>query len=230
MKIAGNIVNFMCRIYRMKLTTATGGNISIKDSEGNIWITPASLDKSNLSPEDIVCIKKDGTVVGKHKPSSELMFHQSIYYSRPDISTILHAHPDPLVTFSAIERMPDISLYYGLEEYLDSVGHVEYALTGSTLLATKMAHKFSEGHSIVLLENHGVVSVGKDLPDAYARFDALIHLARIEINSATLGKLHSPTRQLQPYRAIPRQESGSSFVNDKLDYVEQRKAICDFNE
>jgi len=91
-----------------------------------------------------------------------------------------------------------------------------------------MAKKFSEGHNIVLLENHGVVSVGKDLLDAYAGFDSLIHLARVEINSATLGKLHSPTRQLQPYRSVPMQESWSFFVNNKLDYVEHRKDICDF--
>ena len=81
------------RIYERGLTTTSGGNISIIDENGDIWVTPSAVDKGSLQPSDIVCVKPDGTVVGRHKPSSEFPFHKAIYKARPDIKAIIHAHP-----------------------------------------------------------------------------------------------------------------------------------------
>ena len=69
------LVMMMDRIYRYGLTTTSGGNISILDGDGDIWITPGGIDKGSLTREDIVCVKPDGTVLSKHKPSVELPFH-----------------------------------------------------------------------------------------------------------------------------------------------------------
>ena len=91
------IVDIMQRIYGYGMTTTSGGNLSILDSDGNMWISPASVDKGTLRREDIVCVKPDGTVEGRHKPSSEFPFHRAIYKMRPDIKGILHAHPPALV-------------------------------------------------------------------------------------------------------------------------------------
>ena len=74
---ADQIVMFMQRIYDKRLTTMSGGNLSIRDSEGNIWITPAGIDKGTLSRKDIICVRPDGVCEGQHKPSSELPFHRS---------------------------------------------------------------------------------------------------------------------------------------------------------
>ena len=82
---ADQLVMFMQRIYDKGLTTTSGGNLSIMDNEGNIWITPASVDKGTLTRNDIICVKPDGTVVGPHKPSSEFPFHASVYKMRPDL-------------------------------------------------------------------------------------------------------------------------------------------------
>ena len=78
------------------MTTTSGGNLSIKDDDGNIWITPARIDKGRLTPEDIVCVKPDGSVDGRHPPSSELPFHQAakLFFARvllhnPDLRTPL---------------------------------------------------------------------------------------------------------------------------------------------
>ena len=77
---ADQIVMFMQRIYDKRLTTMSGGNLSIRDSEGNIWITPAGIDKGTLSRKDIICVRPDGVCEGQHKPSSELPFHRSVYH------------------------------------------------------------------------------------------------------------------------------------------------------
>ena len=67
---ADQLVMFMQRIYDKGLTTMSGGNLSIRDTEGNIWITPAGIDKGTLTRRDIICVRPDGTCEGPHKPSS----------------------------------------------------------------------------------------------------------------------------------------------------------------
>ena len=88
---ADQLVMFMQRIYDKGLTTMSGGNLSIRDTEGNIWITPAGIDKGTLTRRDIICVRPDGTCEGPHKPSSELPFHQSVYRQRPELPA--HSHP-----------------------------------------------------------------------------------------------------------------------------------------
>src|SRR5437870_3802262 len=83
------IVLVICRIYSRGLTTTSGGNISIKDENGDIWVTPSGVDKGSLMPADIICVKKDGSIQGPHKPSSEFPFHKAIYDARPDIKAVI---------------------------------------------------------------------------------------------------------------------------------------------
>lgn len=80
------IALIMSWIYESGLTTTSGGNISIREENDDIWITPAGKDKGKLSPNDIVCVKNDGTSEGKYQPSSEFPFHQAIYEKRPEFS------------------------------------------------------------------------------------------------------------------------------------------------
>src|SRR5207237_1737145 len=95
------------RIYRYRMTTASGGNLSIHEDNGDIWITPAGIDKGTLRREDIVCVHPDGSMEGPHRPSSELPFHQEIYRTRTDLRGILHPHPVALFTFSLVHQVPD---------------------------------------------------------------------------------------------------------------------------
>ncbi len=75
----------MERIYRYRMTTTSGGNLSIREDDGDIWITPARVDKGNLRRDDMVCVRPDGTVEGRHPPSSEFVFHKAIYDARPEL-------------------------------------------------------------------------------------------------------------------------------------------------
>src|ERR1700754_3089247 len=87
------IMRTMERIYRYRMTTTSGGNLSIRDDDGDVWITPAGIDKGTLRREDMMCVTANGEKLGPHRPSSELPFHQEIYRTRPDIRGIVHAHP-----------------------------------------------------------------------------------------------------------------------------------------
>ncbi|MCX7656103.1 MAG: class II aldolase/adducin family protein [Treponemataceae bacterium] len=74
---ADQIVMIMERVYQYGMTTTSGGNLSIKDENGDIWISPAGVDKGSLRRDDVVCVRRDGTVVGHHRPSSEFPFPYS---------------------------------------------------------------------------------------------------------------------------------------------------------
>ena len=189
---ADQLVMIMNRIYYCGMTTTSGGNLSIKDENGDIWITPAGIDKGSLSASDIVQVKPDGTTLGRHKPSCELPFHQSTYNRRPDIKAVVHAHPPALVSFSIVRRVPDTRLIPNTAFISSAVGLAEYDIPGSSDLGDKIASVLKRGYNRVLLENHGVVVVGRDLSEAFMAFESLDFCARIEINALKIGTPSHP--------------------------------------
>jgi len=132
------------RIYRSGMTTTSGGNISIKDGNGDIWITPSAVDKGSLTVKDVVCVKKDGTVVGLHKPSSEYPFHKAIYETRPELKAIIHAHPPGLVAFSIARVVPDTSIVPQARKICGEIGFAPYGCPGSEELGKKIANEFKK--------------------------------------------------------------------------------------
>lgn len=175
------------RIYERGLTTTSGGNISMVDDEGNLWITPSAIDKGSLRPSDIICVKKDGTIEGLHKPSSEYPFHRAIYDMRPDIKAIIHAHPPALVSFSIVKQIPNTNVIPQAKEICKEVGYAPYDLPGSNQLGDRIGEEFKKGYMAVIMENHGTVLGGSDMLDAFQRFETLELCAATIINSETLG-------------------------------------------
>ena len=184
------IILVINRIYRNGLTTTSGGNLSIIDVEGNIWITPAGVDKGSLTPRDIMCLLPDGTIAGPHRPSSELPFHKSIYEVRPDIKAVVHAHPPALVSFSICRQVPDTRIIPQAQQVCGPIGFAPYFLPGSQKLGDAIASEFAKGFNSVIMENHGTVVGGKNLIEAYERFEAMEFCARTLINSKALGEPH----------------------------------------
>lgn len=181
------IVMMMERIYSYGMTTTSGGNLSIVDENGDMWITPASVDKGELTRHDIVCVKADGTIVGKHRPSSEYPFHKLIYEQRPDLKAVVHAHPPALVAFSIVRQIPNVSLLPHDYRVCGTVGMATYGLPGSMELGNNIAAVFASGINTVMLENHGVVVGGKTLFQAFQRFETLEYCGRLEINARRIG-------------------------------------------
>lgn len=185
---ADQLVMMMERIYDYGMTTTSGGNLSILDDNGDIWITPSGIDKGSLTPKDIMRIKPDGTMEGIHKPSVELPFHREIYQKRPDLKAIIHAHPPALVSFSIVREIPNTRLIPNAHIICGSVGMADYGLPGSPDLGNKIAAQFDKGHNTVMLENHGVVVGSKDLFQAFMAFETLDFCARLEIKANRIGK------------------------------------------
>lgn len=196
------LVNIMNRIYHSGMTTLSGGNLSIKDENGDIWITPASVDKGKLASKDIMCVRANGQIEGPHHPSSEYPFHVAIYQQRPDLRAIVHAHPPALVSFSIAREIPDTSIIPQAQRVCGSVGYAPYALTGSKQLGTVIANTFANGYDVVLLENHGIVTGGYNLLEAFQRLETLDFCARTLMQAKGLGAVNSLTpEQLAPFDA-----------------------------
>lgn len=185
---ADQLVMIMARIYRYGMTTTSGGNLSIRDDNGDIWITPSGIDKGNLTRADMIQVKPDGTLIGIHKPSVELPFHKEIYRVRPDLRAIVHAHPPTLVAFSLARKLPNTHLIPTASEVCGEVTMAKYDVPGSEQLGKNIAEEFAKGYNSVLLENHGVVCGGKNLFGAFMSFETLDTCGRLEIDAAKLGK------------------------------------------
>lgn len=181
------LLQAMERIYRYRMTTTSGGNLSIREENGDVWITPARVDKGGLRREDIVCIRADGRIEGTRTPSSELPIHQEIRRRRPELGGIVHAHPTALVAFSLVHQVPNTRLFHQARRVCGEAGFAPYELPGSGALGDRVADTFERGYDCVILENHGVVTAGCDLQQAFRRFETLEFTAKTLIKASLLG-------------------------------------------
>ena len=190
---AEQIVLLLNRVYQKGLTTTSGGNLSIMDSEGIIWITPSGIDKGSLTPSDICKVLPDGTVIGKYKPSVELPFHKLVYETRPDVSAVLHAHPPALVSYSLIRKIPSINIIPTPHQVCGTVGIAKYEVPGSQALAERIVDEIKKGYNAVIMENHGVITCADSLFEAFKKFETLNFAASIGITASILGTPQSLT-------------------------------------
>ena len=198
------LVLTMQRIYNYKMTTTSGGNLSIKDENGDIWITPSGIDKGTLTPKDIICVRADGTIEGPHKPSCEWPFHKAIYDIRPDINAIVHAHPMALVAFSIAHKVPDTKVFPQAWNSNGTIGFAPYGAPGSEELGKSLAEEYRKGFDSVIMENHGACCGGTTLQEAFGRFETLEVCCKVLIKANMIGEpkyltenqlqLHSKTK------------------------------------
>ncbi len=181
------ILALMQRIYGYRMTTTSGGNLSIREKNGDVWITPARVDKGSLRREDIVCVHPAGEIEGIRLPSSELPLHQKIYARRPDIRGIVHAHPVALVAFSIAHQVPNTRLFHQAWNVCRNAAFAAYELPGSIALGDTVGEVFAQGHDSVILENHGVVAAGLSLQEAFRRFETLEFTGKTIIKARLLG-------------------------------------------
>ncbi|MCP4312824.1 MAG: class II aldolase/adducin family protein [Bacteroidetes bacterium] len=223
------ITEVIRRVYSAGLTTTTGGNISIREENGDIWVTPSGIDKGKLQPKDIVCVNSDGTVQGHHKPSSEFAFHKAIYEARPDIKAVIHAHPPALVSFSMVRKLPNTNIIPLARNICGPIGYAKYAISGGDKLGEIIAAEFNKGFNAVIMENHGIVIGGVDLKDAYVRFETLEFAARTQINANTIGEpVFLSNEQIEAMESqIPAELPEMDYVEHPADELSIRESISE---
>jgi len=174
------IAFFMRRLYERGLTTTSGGNLSIKEGE-LVFITPSASDKGAMKAEDIGVVSLNGDIVGKpFKPSIETRMHLEVYKARPDIGAIVHAHPPLTTTFAATDL--EIELNYLSESYavLGAIAYASYRRMGTPELAEVVSASAAKANCVVM-RNHGALTVGRNLLEAFDRLEVLEAAAKTNI-------------------------------------------------
>jgi len=170
------VAYFMQRLYRQKLTTSLGGNVSLR-VDHFVYITPSQVDKDRLSADDIIVMDTQGVVLqAKHKSSMETSMHLSVYHTRPDIKAIVHAHSfwASLLAVSDLQPVNDISdeAYYTIQR----LAFCNYQTMGTNELANEVASKIRNADTLIL-KNHGILTTGKTLVEALERLEILENMA-----------------------------------------------------
>jgi len=182
------LVAYGKKLISHRLTTGTGGNLSIFNREqGLLAITPTGLDYFDTRPEDIIVLKVDGEIVeGKQEPSSELPMHRIFYQQRKDINALVHVHSRHATTLSCLNwDLP--AVHYLVAFAGDEVKCAQYATFGSEELA-RSAFEAMKDRKAVLLANHGLLTGGKDLPFAFNLAEIIEFCAEIYYRSKCIGE------------------------------------------
>jgi L-fuculose-phosphate aldolase len=189
-QIKREIIDICQRIYLRGYVAANDGNVSVRQDENRVIMTPTGMSKGFLKVDQLVTVDMDGRqIAGTCKPSSEAVLHLDIYKSRADVNAVVHAHP-PTATGFAVAGIPLTKCV--LPEVIISVGSVpiaEYATPGSAELPMVM-RDYLKDHDAVLLANHGALTVGKTLIQAHYRMETIEHFAKIMFVAYQLGNVN----------------------------------------
>jgi L-fuculose-phosphate aldolase len=180
------VARYMRRLYRQNLTTTSGGNISLQLPDGIIVITPSATDKGRMQWREVGLMKPGGkNLTPGLKPSIEAGMHLSIYSAR-DIGAIIHAHPVFATAFTAMKKNIDTSLTAEAYVILGEPMFVPYEHMGTKELAD-IVSKYIKKSDLLLLENHGILSVGSNLLQAFDKIEVLENAARMTFITELMG-------------------------------------------
>lgn len=177
------------RIYDRGMVAANDGNISVKISDNEFLCTPTGVSKGFMTPEYICKVDANGNVIqanGSFKPSSEIKMHMRVYKERPDVKSVVHAHPVFATSF-AIAGIPLTQPI--MPEAVIALGCVPIAEYGtpSTEEIPNAVSKYLQYYDAVLLENHGALSYSDSLLAAYHKMESLEFYAQLLFYAKQLG-------------------------------------------
>ena len=181
------VVRYGKKLIDRRLTTGSGGNISVYNREKNlVAISPSGLDYYETTPEDIVILDIDGNIVeGKHRPSSEAGMHLAFYKNRADVSGIVHTHSKFATAIACMGwELPAVHYLIGMAGH--RVKCTGYATYGSDELAKKALETIGNSNA-VLLANHGLIALGEDVDRAFSTAEHLEFVSEVYYLTKTLG-------------------------------------------
>lgn len=188
-KIKQEICDIGRRIYNRQFAAANDGNITVRVSENEVLCTPTLHCKGFLKPDDIALIDMTGKQIsGRKKRSSEALLHLEIYRQREDIKSVVHCHP-PHATAFAIAREPiPQCVLPEVEVFLGDVPITKYETPGGQDFADTII-PFVNRTNVMILANHGTVSYGETVEQAYWWTEILDSYCRMLMLAKQLGNV-----------------------------------------
>lgn len=182
------VARFMRRLYRQALTTTSGGNISLRVSEDRFLITPSATDKGRMRWKEVGIMSLPGeNLTPGLKPSIESGLHLAIYKKNSEVLAIVHAHPVFASSFTAMKGTINTGLTAEARAICGVPVFVPYALMGSPELA-EVAAEYAAEADVLLLENHGILTTGKNLLSAFDKIEVLENAAKMTLITEITGR------------------------------------------
>lgn len=190
------IVEIGRRMWTREWVAANDGNISCRISNNEFVCTPSGVSKGFMDISDLIVVDCEGrkTGGGTLKPSSEIKMHLYVYRERPDVQAVCHAHPPTSTGFAVAGLSLDQCV---LPEVVALMGQIPCAAYGlpSTDEIPKSIAPYVKDNSAVLLANHGALTWGDNLMQAYYRMETMEHFAKILLTAVQLGKVNLFTKE-----------------------------------
>jgi L-fuculose-phosphate aldolase len=207
------IVDAGKRLHDRFFVASNDGNISARLSENEILITPTSINKGDVTEDHIIKIDSSGQVIsGNLKPSSETKMHLAVYRARPDVRAIVHAHPPTATGFAACHiRLDQDVILPEVVFGLGKIGFAEYGTPSTEEIPDAVVKEIPDCEAL-LLSNHGALTVGADVMQAYFRMEVLEMYAKVRLVTHILGnpKPLSESQVSQLYKVREQQGWGRS--------------------
>lgn len=182
-----DLVRFSKWLSRLGFTPGTSGNLSVRLDEKRLLVTPTGASKYLLTPADMVIVDLQGRqLAGSRKVTSEVNMHLAVYHHRDEVAAVIHSHPPIATAFACAGRALDEMLCQEAVMTLGIVPLAKYATTGTDEVAASLI-PLIPGHEAILMANHGVVSYGKTLLEAFLKMETVEHLAHIGLIAHQLG-------------------------------------------
>ncbi len=198
--IRTQVADIMGRLYRTRLTTTSGGNISFRLSDELFCITPSQVDKASLTSDVIAVVGFDNT---NHTPalrlSIESEMHRRVLMARPDIKAVVHAHPVYASSFTAMREPIHTRLLAESYFLLEEPYFAPYKRMGTADLADSVVEGVKKSN-VILMENHGVLTVGKSLIEAFDLIEVLENSAKMTFITRMMGRAGAEVSPLDQMR------------------------------
>ena len=170
------------------LIAGRDGNLSVRLGPDRVLVTPSGLIKSTLTAGDMVEVGLAGRKRrGRRNPTSELDLHLRILRRRPDVGAVVHAHPPAATGFAVAGEEIPANVLPELILMVGRVPIVPYGRAGTPELGDRVEPYLAQ-HDALLLANHGAVTMGKTLDQAWIRMETLEHAARIIMAARAIGE------------------------------------------
>lgn len=181
------IVAIARRMYDKDYVVATDGNISIRLSPDRLLFTPTGICKGDLTEDHLIICDNEGNALEAGRLTSEAPMHLEVYRQRPDVNAVIHAHPPCILALNLTGIQLD---EYLLPEQTMTLGKVPTApfAMPSTSQGADAIRELITHHDTIILDRHGVLTVGETLTEAFYRLERLEFIAKVTALARSIGE------------------------------------------
>jgi L-fuculose-phosphate aldolase len=193
-RVREEICRFGRMLHQCGYVAGCDGNLSVRVGQNAVLTSPTSISKGMMGPDDLVTVDMEGRQTGGNRhPSTELGMHLLFYRMRPDVRAVVHAHPPTATGFAAAGIALDEPLVAEVVVTFGAIPLAVYGTPGTKELSDSLA-PFVPEHDAILMANHGVVTCGPSLLNAFMKMEKVEHYAKVVAVARQLG----PQRPLSP--------------------------------